>query len=131
MKTTATINPENLKQLFDQNLTTEEFTLELYLAWAQTVTMTSREYQQVIANSSVCKWFMSEIAKNQKEYEYLIRNYRNATPEDRVELYIKCVYPIFSKFPQALLQDAKKRTLKPKTTKVAGINIEFSITNLN
>jgi hypothetical protein len=129
MKTT--INPENLKQLFDLDLTTEDFTLELYLIWAKTVTITMREYQQVIASAPICRWFINEIAKHQKEYEYLISHYKTASVEDRVEFFIKCVYPIFSIFPQALLQEAKKREQKPQTTKVAGITIEFSIINLN
>lgn len=129
--TTAKINPEDLTQLFDLELTTDDFTLELYLIWAKTVTENMREYQQVIANSAVSKWFVTQIAKHKDEYELLIQNYTTASITDRTELYLKCVYPVFSHFPLALLKEAKKRTEKPRMNKAAGINIEFNIVNLN
>lgn len=126
MKTT-----ENLKQLFELGLSIEDFTLELYMLWCESVTGTSREFQQVLANRIVANWFVFELSKNQTEYNFLIKNYKSASIEDKTELYIKCIFGLFSKFPKSLLEDAKKRDEKPQTTKVAGIKIEYSIVNQN
>lgn len=122
---------ENLKQLFETGLSIEDFTFELYMLWCESVTGTSREFQQVLANRAISNWFSLELSKNEAEYNFLIRNYKTASIEDRTELYIKCIFGLFSKFPKPLLEDAKKRDEKPQITKLAGIKIEYSIVNQN
>jgi hypothetical protein len=125
------VTTENLKNLFEAGLTIEEFTFELYFVWAGTVTLNSREFQQVLANSSIANWFNEELIKNELEYQYLIENYKRLPLEYRTELYLKCIAKIFSNFPKTLIEVAKKRELKPQTLKVEGHKIEYSINNLN
>jgi len=115
---------ENLKQLFEAGLSFEDFTFELYMLWCESVTVTTREFQQVLANAAVANWFKYELSKNEKEYVFLIQNYKHMSIEDRTELYIRCIFDLFSKFPQPLLVEAKKRDSKTQRS-------EYSIVNQN
>lgn len=133
MKTTITKKSEleTLEQLFNQAPDTDSFMFALWMFWCESVTITSREFQQVLANRSVNNWFLTELKKEEKECAMLLLEYKNASQDDKNKLYIKCVYNLFSKFPLALLQQAKKREVKLQTTRVAGHKIEFSIINQN
>lgn len=115
---------ENLKQLFEAGLPFEDFKFELYMLWCESVTLTTREFQQVLANAKVANWFKHELSKNEKEYVFLIQNYMTMSIEDRTELYIRCIFNLFSRFPQPLLEEAKKRDRKAQ-------KIDYSIVNQN
>lgn len=111
--------------------TKEDLILEFWFYWVESVTLTDREFQKVSANAAINRWFIREISKNEAEFKFLISTYPDTHGRDKDWLYVKCISKLMSHFPQALLQEAKKRELKPQTTKVAGIKIEFEITNLN
>lgn len=133
MKTTITqeSGQEYLMNELRSAETKVDFILSFWMYWAQSVTVNSREFQQVIANARVNKWFLHELQKEEAEYNALVERYNNITQTDKETLYVKCVFKLLSRFPMALLVLAKKRELKPRTTKVSGIKIEFSIINLN
>jgi hypothetical protein len=118
MKTTT----ENLKELFTSGLHFEEITFQLYVLWCDSVTVTAREFQQVLANAKVANWFRTELYKNETEYLFLIQNYKELPLEDRTELYIRCVFNLFSVFPQPLLVEAKQRDTKPQRSECSIIN---------
>jgi hypothetical protein len=113
--------------------TKADFILALWLHWAQSVTITSREFQQVVANASVNKWFLNFISKEEIEFKTLSARYSELAGQGREidRLYVECVSKVMSKFPKALLEQAKKRAIGPQTTKVEGRKIEFSIINQN
>lgn len=111
--------------------TKEDFILLFWFYWVESVTLTDREFQKVSANSVINYWFITELGKEQTEFWTLIAKYPDTQGRDRDWLYIKCVSKLMSRFPQALLQAAKKRESKPQKIKVAGIRIEFSIINQN
>lgn len=111
--------------------TKEDLILAFWFHWVESVTLNEREFQKVSANASVNRWFVRELSKNEAEFKILIARYPDTHGRDKDWLYVKCVSKLMSHFPQALLQDTKKRELKPQTTKAAGIKIEFSLTNLN
>lgn len=113
--------------------TKSDFILTLWMHWVESVTVTSREFQQVFANTSINRWFLHFIAKEETEFRTLSASYSELAGqgEEIDKLYVKCVSKVMSRFPQALLEAAKKRTEKSQTTKVSGITIEFSIINLN
>lgn len=121
------ITIENFEKLFHKNLSTLDLTFELFFLWAQTVTVTERELQKVIANTQINKWFNSQLKTIQFDYEILNQNYKM---EDQ-KVYARMVFKLFSIFPKALIEEAKKREEKPKTTTVSGLSIEFPISNLN
>lgn len=133
MKTTITKKSEleTLEQLFNQAPDENSFMFALWMFWCESVTITSREFQQVLANRSVNNWFLTELKKEEKECSTLLLEYKDASQDDKNKLYIKCIFNMFSKFPLALLQQAKKREVKPQITRVAGHKIEFSIINQN
>jgi hypothetical protein len=121
-----------IKEL-DLSETKSDFILVLWLHWSESVTINDREFQKVIANTSVNKWFLNFIAKEEIEFKTLAAEYSELAGqgEEIDKLYVKCVSKVMSRFPQALLEKAKKREIKPQTTKVEGRKIEFSIINQN
>ncbi|MFE3849116.1 hypothetical protein ACFX5D_14180 [Flavobacterium sp. LB3P45] len=133
MKTTITKQSkiETLEQLFNKAPDVDSFMFSLWELWCESVTLNSIEFQQVLANRSVNNWFLTELKKEEKECSIVLLEYKDASQDDRNKLYIKCIYNLFSRFPLALLQQAKKREVKTQTTRVAGHKIEFSIINQN
>lgn len=133
MKTT--INKESAVDYLMSNLevceTKEDFMFIFWEYWAESVTNSTREFQQVLANASINKWFLIELEKEHQEYTLLSNRYNDIQDRDKIEFYCKCISKLLSRFPMALLEVAKKRTEKPQTTKVAGIKIETSILNQN
>jgi hypothetical protein len=120
---------ENIEKIFDNSPTIEDFYFELYMMWCESVTINSREFQQVLACTSVSKWFNMEFSKLIKEYETSIRQYPNATDTECFTLYLSWIYKLFSISPKALLTEAKKRD--KQTAKVTGIKVTTSIFNQN
>jgi hypothetical protein len=111
--------------------TKEDFILAFWELWASSVTTTTREFQQIFANAPVNKWFITELEKEEKEFKILLALYPEIKGGEKDELYCKCINKLMSHFPMILLQNAKKRQEKPRTTKVKGVKIESSILNQN
>ncbi|MDN3673108.1 hypothetical protein QWY99_08615 [Flavobacterium branchiarum] len=120
-----------LIELLQSTKNKEDFILEFWELWTLSVTTTTREFQQVFANTLVNKWFITELAKEEKEFKLLSDRYPESTGTDKDKLYCECINKLMSRFPMSLLQNAKKRTEKPKTTIVEGIRTEISILNQN
>jgi hypothetical protein len=68
MKTTITKQSkfETLEQLFNQAPDVDSFMFALWMFWCESVTVNSRELQQVLANRSVNNWFLTELKKRGK-----------------------------------------------------------------
>jgi hypothetical protein len=131
--TTQEVTVDYLFQELQLSQTKSDFLLSFWIYWVESVTITSREFQQVLANASVNLWFLRELSKEEKEFKILSSRYSQLAGQGKeIELlYIKCVSKLMSRFPLALLANAKKREQKPLTTKVSGIRIETSILNQN
>lgn len=113
--------------------TKEDFLLAFWMYWVDSVTNSDREFSQVLASTSVNKWFIGFVAKEEKEFQMLSKSYFELAGQGKEidELYIKCVVKVMSYFPKALLEAAKRRTEKPKICRFSGIKIEFSTLNQN
>lgn len=111
--------------------TKEDFILAFWIHWVENVTIRTRDFQQVLASSSVNKWFLIELAKEEKEFRIIAARYIEISGKDKDRLYCDCVNRLMSRYPKALLDAAQKREVKPQRTKVAGINIEMSIISQN
>jgi hypothetical protein len=113
--------------------TKTDFLLSFWIYWVESVTITSREFQQVLANAPINKWFLMELRKEETEFRFLSSSYSQLGGQGKEIdfLYVQCVSKLMSRFPLALLASAKKREQKPQTIKVSGIRIETSILNQN
>jgi hypothetical protein len=95
-------------------MTPEEYELLLfgvYARWCESVTINDREFQKVIANSGINKWFMTEYAKCEAEFVQLTQRYEECdtiTAIDFKKCYHECTYRMFSIRPMVLLQIIKK-----------------------
>lgn len=136
MKTTATKQELAFDYLYMQlqeSETKEDFLLSFWMYWVDSVTISHREFTQVLADAAVNKWFIAFVAKEETEFRMLSKGYSELAGQGQEidKLYIKCVVKAMSFFPKALLEAAKRRTEKPKTCKFSGIKIEFSTLNQN
>lgn len=88
----------------------ESMILNLYSYWCESVSTTNREYQKVIANTSINRWFLMELSKCEKEFHLLTDRYvgSNVTPLDFNNCYRDCMYKLNNIRPTALLNEVKK-----------------------
>ena len=102
-----------------------------YARWCESVTINAREFQKVIANSSINKWYLMEYAKCEKEFNTLTDRYGNSiTPADFQRCYADCTYGMFNIRPAALLQKIKKTNVV-SYLKVRGVRIPSLTFNQN
>lgn len=128
MSTQTTTISQKLK------MTSEEYELLIfgaYARWCESVTINPREFQKVIANSAVNKWYLMEYAKCEKEFNSLTDRYGNSiTTEDFKRCYNDCTYGMFNIRPTALLQEIKK-TRAVSCLKIQGLRIPSLTFNQN
>ncbi|WP_395060059.1 hypothetical protein [Flavobacterium sp.] len=82
---------------------------ERYSNWCESIVLTLLEYQKVLANSKVNKWYNTEFEKCETEFLHLIKEYPKTSIESKKQCYDECVVRLFSIFPKAILDDVKKR----------------------
>jgi len=102
----------------------EDLIFGAYARWCESLTTNNHEFQKVLANSAISKWFMMEYAKCETEFEQLTRRYEDSDmviAEDYKRCYAECTYRMFNIRPMALLQEIKK------PSKINGIKI-YSLT---
>lgn len=86
-----------------------------YGRWCESVTTNMRDYQAVLANSSINKWFLMELAKCETEFHLLTKRYEeseNIIPRDYQKCYSNCTFPLFNLRPMALLEAVKIKSPK-------------------
>jgi hypothetical protein len=100
-----------------------------YARWCESVTINAREFQKVIANSAVNKWYLIEYAKCEAEFQQLTGRYENLTAQDYKRCYNDCTFRMFNIRPTALLE-AIKKTPNVNNPRVPGIKM-FNAINQN
>ena len=92
----------------------EHMVWNLYSQWCQSVSITTHEYQQVLANSSVNRWFSMELTKCEKKFQILTFCYTNTnvTTVEFTNCFCDCVQPLFNIRPMALLSNIVKSKVK-------------------
>jgi hypothetical protein len=104
-----------------------------YAEWCESVTINDREFQKVLANASIDKWFMTEYAKCEKEFHLLTNRYKDSdtvSVDDLTECYVDCTVKMLNIRPTALLQEIKK-TQAVGYTKVQGMKLTSLTFNQN
>lgn len=114
-----------------ENYETQYF--ERYSNWCESVSITLLEYQKVLANSTVNKWYNTEFQKCEAEFLHLIKDYPNTSIESKKQCYDQCVVRLFSIFPKPILDEVKKRLpVKERTMTMVGcVKIEPDFLTLN
>lgn len=104
------ITAKFLEKIFYETETNNDFIFELYLLWCESNTVNNREFQKVLANKSISKWFMLEFKKLEMEYLFDYNRYPNIKWSDNLKLYIKWVIEIFKIYPQSILKKVIKES---------------------
>lgn len=91
----------------------ESMVWNLYNNWCESVSTTAIEFQQVLANASISRWFMLELTKCEYEFNKLTDRYvdSNVTSKDMEKCYRDCAFKLFSLRPMPLLNQIKKPKL--------------------
>jgi hypothetical protein len=86
-----------------------------YSRWCESVTDNTRDFQSVLANSSINSWFLMELTKCETEFHQLSNRYTSidVTALDFKKCYNDCTYRLFSIRPMALLNNVKTTSLIP------------------
>lgn len=88
----------------------EEMIFGLYARWCESVTINHKQFQTVLANAMVNKWFILELLKCEEEFHNLTDRYVGSptvSSKDLQNCYNKTTYRLFSIKPAALLEDLK------------------------
>ncbi|MBP4139656.1 hypothetical protein [Flavobacterium geliluteum] len=98
MKTTIqklAITPEQLESLI----------WNIYQNWCESVSITTIELQQILANAAINRWFLLELQKCEIEFHTLTDRYSdsNVTEKDMEKCYKDCALKLFNIRPMALL----------------------------
>lgn len=111
--------------------TKEDFILAFWFYWVESVTTNSVEFLKVFACAPVNKWFMQELKNNESDFRDFISNYPDTKGNDKDWLYCKCISKLMSRFPKALLDEAKKREQKQQLKTIYGVRTIIPIAKLN
>ena len=88
----------------------ESMIFNMYSNWCESVTTNNREYQKVLANALINRWFLMELSKCENEFHQLTDRYvgTNVTPLEFTACFRECTYHLFNIRPNALLSEVKK-----------------------
>ncbi len=88
----------------------EEMIFGLYARWCESVTINHKQFQTVLANAMVNKWFILELLKCEEEFHNLTDRYVGSptvSSKDLQNCYNETTYRLFSIKPTALLEGLK------------------------
>jgi len=88
----------------------ESLIWNLYENWCESASIGTIEFQQVLANSAINRWFLLELQKCEAEFHKLTDRYidSNVTARDMEKCYKDCAFHLFSIRPMALLNQISK-----------------------
>ena len=102
MTTLAKLNIDNIQY--------EEMIFGLYARWCESVTINHKQFQTVLANAMVNKWFILELLKCEEEFHNRTDRYIGSptvSSKDFQNCYNETTYRLFSIKPTALLETLK------------------------
>jgi hypothetical protein len=88
----------------------EDMIFSIYSRWCQSVVTNDKQFQMVLANSSISKWFMVEYAKCEAEFHKLTNPYVGSSTVSTADLrkcHEQCTHQMFNIRPMALLERIK------------------------
>lgn len=88
----------------------ESLIWDFYQNWCESVSITMIEFQQILANAAINRWFLLELQKCEVEFHKLTDRYvdSNVTAKDMERCYKDCALHLFNIRPMALLNQIKK-----------------------
>lgn len=93
----------------------EEMVLEIFLKWAQGYTAKANDWQNIIANAAIAKWFRKELSELEKDFVSDVT--KLASQKVMTAISYKQVYHfntlrIYALFPKPLIEEAKAKPLQ-------------------
>lgn len=89
----------------------EDQILQMYLSWAESQIVKGTDWQNIIANKGIAKWFTSEVRELEKDFIEEVESYdhsRTVTKLDYQKMYHDCLLRILDLYPKPKLEAAKK-----------------------
>jgi hypothetical protein len=94
----------------------ENMRFGVWARWCESVTTNEQEWQMVLANSKINRWFEIEYAKCETEFVRLINRYEGSASvkvDDVRRCYNETTFRMFSISPKPLLDEVKHREPTP------------------
>jgi len=111
--------------------TKEDLIFAFWMYWVDSVVTNDVDFQKILSCSSVNKWFMLELWKQELIFKSTISSHPTINGKDKDWLYCKCIGKLMSRFPKTLLEAAKKREKKEQPIKIHGLKILIPIEQQN
>lgn len=118
------VTTQTIAHLFDNHY--DNFELELYFLWCESVTANTRDFQKVLSSACIKRWFDMELSKRIGEYKDIIKDYPNATDDDCFNLNMRCFYKMFSRSCPSMIKEAIQQD---RIAKVPGIKCNPPVLN--
>ena len=122
------------KQKLDKtNEQYEDMLFVKYAKWCESVSGNDKQFQMVLANAAISKWFMTEFAKCEAEFHKLTNPYEGSntvSTKDLQKCFDQCAYKMFNIRPMPLLEEIKKRQAFG-FMRIQGVRIEALTFNQN
>lgn len=125
-----------MKQTINNLLEMTQFEYEMMLfgmwsRWVESVTMTEYEYQKVLCNPAVNKWYVGELKKLESAFLSIAIKYPGAGKDIYRERYNEHTFPIMNHRPMPLIKAAIKPEDKEGYGALHGIKVQSLIFNKN
>lgn len=126
-----------MKQIHEYLGVSEEYyqnmKLQLFLNWAEGYSGKCTDWQGIIANSAISRWFNLELSVLEKDFIEQVKAYEDTesvTVLHYKNVYNRCTVDIHSLFPKPLLDEAKKIPNQIHTMRSNGV-VLFTYLNSN
>lgn len=89
----------------------QERVLDLWIKWTLGQAVKANDWQNLLANSAINKWFLSELAELEKDFIDDVKSFNGAelTPLDYKVIYHRCIIRIHGLYPKPLIDEAKSK----------------------
>lgn len=86
----------------------EMMIFSFYARWCESNSGNTRQYQQIVANAAINKWFLHELNKCEEEFHKITDRYvGSVTSYDMQVCYNDVTFKLFNIRPTALLEELK------------------------
>jgi hypothetical protein len=92
----------------------EKVRFEKFFKYCESVSFNDNQFQMVIANAAICKWYNMEYQKCENEFLIIVSGYETAAeimPIDFLTIYHDCTYRMFNLRSKILIDTAKKTNI--------------------
>lgn len=102
----------------------------MWMRWVENATMTEAEFQKVLANPAVNKWYITKLGEIENQFLTMASKYPDAGKDRCRQNYNEMTYALYNTYPLPLIKEAIKIEDKG-FSKLHGIKVQSLLFNQN